>query len=192
MRKFIAVRHGESEANRLQIFSDHENKYPLTDEGRTQVENSAMELRGVMLDGVISSPVLRARETAEILADRLKLDLSVDTRLRESKLGRFNERRIIPMNSSRRREFGLESWESQLDRMLSCVNSRDGSYIIVSHASPIRALVCQYIGIKHEDPCLGIEIRYSSMSMVLCESHQVLTIGALKIDDEIRKEFNAG
>lgn len=192
LKKFIAVRHGESEANRLQIFSDHESKYPLTEEGRTQVMNAARELSDVSVDGIISSPVLRARETAEILSENLGLEVIIDDRLREASMGVLNETKIIPMMSRKRRQLGLESWESQLGRMVECVDAREGSYLLVSHALPIRALTCRYLGILKEDLCYGIDIKYASLTMVLCSPPRVLTIGSLHLDRSVKEEFNSG
>lgn len=66
------LRHGESTGNAggyLQGQAD----FPLSDTGRDQIQALAARWlsEGVTFDRVISSPLLRARETAEIIAEKL-------------------------------------------------------------------------------------------------------------------------
>lgn len=68
IRHAIAVDEGTSEYE-----SDSER--PLTDKGRKKMRQIAKSLRnlGVEFDLILSSPYVRARETAEILADVFKM-----------------------------------------------------------------------------------------------------------------------
>ena len=68
IRHAIAVDEGTSDYE-----SDSER--PLTDKGRKKMRQIAKGLRtlGVEFDQILSSPYLRARETAEILADVFKM-----------------------------------------------------------------------------------------------------------------------
>ena len=83
----IFVRHGESEANLLHEFSNSGRKHPLTDKGRLQAEMLAKRLRRQGVVRIFSSPVLRALETAQIVADELGLTVSVEEALREYDVG---------------------------------------------------------------------------------------------------------
>lgn len=60
-----------------ETMSDHESdsERPLTDKGRKKMRQIAKGLRnlGVEFDLILSSPYVRARETAEILADVFKM-----------------------------------------------------------------------------------------------------------------------
>ncbi len=189
MNKFIAVRHGESEANVLKIFSNDRTKYPLTETGKAQVREAANQMKGLSFDGILCSPVLRTRQTAEILADALGLDCDVDERIRETEIRGMEGKQIREMSAADRKLLGIESWESHVSRMTECVDSRDGSYIIVSHALPIRTLVCYYAGITDEDSCKGVEIRYASMSAILCNHSDILSFGAIILSPELRKKY---
>lgn len=62
------VRHGESEANLLNVFSNRGLKHGLTERGRLQVETVARRLRTLSVARLYTSPLLRAVETAQILA----------------------------------------------------------------------------------------------------------------------------
>ncbi|RFA17909.1 histidine phosphatase family protein [Subtercola boreus] len=71
---FALVRHGETDWNaerRIQGRSD----VPLNDTGRDQVRATAALLRAEEWDFVVSSPLSRARESAEILAAELGLEV---------------------------------------------------------------------------------------------------------------------
>lgn len=56
---------------------------PLTPEGKARMEKSArtMEAMGLELDRIVSSPLTRALETAEIVAQRLGMTVAEDDRL---------------------------------------------------------------------------------------------------------------
>jgi len=73
IRHAIAVDEGTSEYE-----SDSER--PLTDKGRKKMRQIAKALRnlGVEFDLILSSPYVRARETAEILADVFKMKKKLD------------------------------------------------------------------------------------------------------------------
>ena len=59
---------------------------PLTDKGRSQAERVGRFLHGIGFtsEGVITSPKVRAEETARIVAELLDLPLVIDDRLAES------------------------------------------------------------------------------------------------------------
>ncbi len=64
--RLLLVRHGETEWNRQQRFQGQID-VPLNDTGREQARQAAEFLRSVPLDLAFSSPMLRPRETAEII-----------------------------------------------------------------------------------------------------------------------------
>src|SRR5579859_6938005 len=85
--KLYFVRHGESEANVLRIISNREEPHALTSNGRQQARALADSLQGTAFARIFSSPVLRARQTAEILAERLGVPYEVTEALREYDCG---------------------------------------------------------------------------------------------------------
>jgi probable phosphoglycerate mutase len=88
------VRHGESEANIRQVFSNfnRDPSHGLTDRGRAQVERLAEQLVGIPFAAFYSSPVLRARQSAEILSARLGVDYVVAPALAEYDVGELEGR----------------------------------------------------------------------------------------------------
>jgi 2,3-bisphosphoglycerate-dependent phosphoglycerate mutase len=85
----LLVRHGETDWNRDGRWQGHSDT-PLNDAGREQARRVAPELSDV--DVVYSSDLARARETAEILAEPLGLEVRLDPRLRERGFGTWEGR----------------------------------------------------------------------------------------------------
>ena len=88
MRIYFA-RHGESEANILQEFSNRGRKHGLTEKGKKQAERLADNLMSVPFSALFCSPLLRATQTAEIVSDRLSIPYEVEEGLREYDVGTF-------------------------------------------------------------------------------------------------------
>ena len=86
MKRIILVRHGQTEWNierRYQGQMDTE----LTEFGRQQMASTADLLHHAKVDRVVTSPLKRAKESAEIVAAGLGLDVQVEERFREMHLG---------------------------------------------------------------------------------------------------------
>ena len=85
--KLYFVRHGESEANVLHVISNRGLSYGLTDLGRQQAQALAESLAGVGVTHIYTSPLLRAEQTAYILAEALALPYESTEALREFDCG---------------------------------------------------------------------------------------------------------
>lgn len=68
MNRLFLVRHGENRANLTKEFSHRLIDYPLTPKGRLQAEQTGEYLSEFPVTQVFSSPLKRARETADIIA----------------------------------------------------------------------------------------------------------------------------
>lgn len=91
--KLLLVRHGQTVWNadrRFQGQADPE----LSERGRTQAAALGQALRGRRLSAVYSSPLRRARETAEIAVSGTGLPVTVLADLRELGLGRWEGHRV--------------------------------------------------------------------------------------------------
>jgi probable phosphoglycerate mutase len=88
---FYCVRHGESAYNaegRIQGQSD----VSLSALGHRQSEAVAAALAGLPVEAVYASPLRRAMETAQPVAERLKLSIRTDPRLMEIHAGVFERK----------------------------------------------------------------------------------------------------
>jgi len=74
--KVIFVRHGEAQGNRDGVVMGARLDLPLTEKGREDARETAAVLRGsgFEIDHVVSSPLVRALETAKIIVEELGLE----------------------------------------------------------------------------------------------------------------------
>ena len=80
------IRHGKTELNKSKVLQGRSN-YPLTGEGVRQAEEAAARLGDVTFAHVFSSPLIRAVQTAEIIAPQIKP--VIDERLIEMDYGPY-------------------------------------------------------------------------------------------------------
>lgn len=75
--KLYLLRHGEAD---WPDWDKPDDERPLTERGIKEMKKVAkfLEKLDLKLDQIVTSPLPRAKETAEIVADRLKLDLKQD------------------------------------------------------------------------------------------------------------------
>jgi isoleucyl-tRNA synthetase len=153
---FFLLRHGESEKNIKHVFASGLDTYPLTGQGRRQAAQAARRLRRQKIDLIVSSEILRAKETAEIVAQDLGAELIFDRRLNELKAGEFEGRAD---NDALAKE-NLQRWQNDyswpypggesagqvLFRMQEVYRELNSKYenkniLLVSHEDTLRALL---------------------------------------------------
>jgi broad specificity phosphatase PhoE len=162
--RFIMVRHGESEGNRERRFTISSD-VPLTELGRQQ----AMEVAGVIArtfkpSMVISSPFRRARQTSEIIAAELKLEIEIVNELHERDLGclkghSYDDLRALvvkdpaydPARGWLWRPDGGESYEDVRRRVVGAVEGLLRRYpgdeiVVVSHGGVMLSVWAHIVG----------------------------------------------
>ncbi|MDP8012240.1 MAG: histidine phosphatase family protein [Thermoplasmata archaeon] len=189
MIKFaILVRHGESVSNTMNIVSRDIDKYPLTEKGRNQVKFTGNELKKIKLEKIVTSPVLRAKETAEIISKIIDIPFKIDERLIEIGFGKFNNGpfQITPKFTYESKE--METWENIEKRMLACINDYSGNVLFVSHAFTIRVLISHFLSLD-ENESFGISISNASISVLDVQNKRVLAIGSPVITEKLEKKI---
>jgi len=90
MKTLYFIRHAESEANLGRIMAS-QLPYPLTQAGRADADQISRELKELVpLDRIISSPLVRAVETAQFFEKAYGLEPELDDRIIEHHLGLFS------------------------------------------------------------------------------------------------------
>ncbi|MFL2860676.1 MAG: histidine phosphatase family protein [Pontiellaceae bacterium] len=90
MKILYFVRHAQSEANVNDILASQLD-IPLSEAGREDVNQIASKLKKISkLDRIISSPLIRAKDTASSIATRFNIPLETDARIIEQDLGIFS------------------------------------------------------------------------------------------------------
>ena len=92
-RSFICLRHGATDWNRQGLFQGRTDN-PLNDDGIAQAHAAAEKLRAIELTHVVSSPLLRAVQTAEIIAGIASRSVTLDPGLIELDFGSFEGRPV--------------------------------------------------------------------------------------------------
>jgi 2,3-bisphosphoglycerate-dependent phosphoglycerate mutase len=165
----IFMRHGEADNNVNRILVGRHIESHLTEIGRQQVRDTANHLKEIVVDKVFVSPVIRARETAEIVCDVINLDYEIDERLYEIELGKLvgmNYEDIIEKHGNLFLKFysgdeqmlddyGVESFTSvkmRIKHLLDEAMERypDKNIIFVTHLDPIKAAISLLLDLKPE------------------------------------------
>jgi broad specificity phosphatase PhoE len=146
----LVVRHGQSEWNAIGRWQGHADP-ALSELGRRQAALAAASIGAV--DGIISSDLLRAAETAAIIAQQLGVGpVMTDERLRERDVGEWTGLTRIEINrrwpgwiDDLRRPDGFEDVDSVLLRVFEAFAAiRDaspgGSLLVITHGGVIRSL----------------------------------------------------
>lgn len=87
-RRLILLRHGRTAWNAQRRFQGHADP-PLDEVGRAQAYEVAGIVAALRPDLLVSSSATRAMQTAEIVAEAVKLDFTFDIRFRERGLGHW-------------------------------------------------------------------------------------------------------
>lgn len=98
MTKIYLTRHGETVWNRQQRFQGHKNS-ELTDKGILAAELLADRIEDIELDYIVSSPLLRAYNTAEIARGNKDVQIIKYDGLKEINLGEFEGMSYVDIKS---------------------------------------------------------------------------------------------
>ena len=130
-RSFICLRHGATDWNRQGLFQGRTDN-PLNDDGIAQAHAAAEKLRAIELAHVVSSPLRRAVQTAEIIANIASRTVTLDHGLIELDFGSFEGRpvRELMLQHGKNSAQGLvdmlpadsEPWAGVASRAMRCVS----------------------------------------------------------------------
>lgn len=136
------MRHGQSEANVKGLFAGQYNNSPLTEKGKEQAASAAAYLKknNISIDRIITSPLDRTKNTAQIVAGELGLPpelITQDDRLIEYDMGSFTGTPIRPISSQEITEHPeTEDPHAFRKRVMTAVDEAEampGAALIVSH-----------------------------------------------------------
>jgi probable phosphoglycerate mutase len=161
-RILYLARHGETDWNAAGRWQG-QTDIPLNPRGRQQARDVAERLRAEGIASVASSDLLRARETADIVAAALGLEVGhVHTDLRERRFGRFEGLTREEVAARFPGEWaryvadpgpappGGESRDALLSRLLPAVRSAADRLppplLVVMHGGAMRAILADHLG----------------------------------------------
>ena len=155
----LFVRHGETAPNREGLVLGRAADPELTEEGHRQAERLAAALVDEVPVALYTSPLIRARETADAIASACGLVSATDERLEEIDWGAWEGRPVTGLGQAEVARWrddsgtppGGESLRSVGERMAEfCLEAleRGGAVVAVSHVSPIKAAAAWALGVE--------------------------------------------
>lgn len=137
------IRHGVTEWNAKDLIQGRED-IPLSPEGLRQVALAGEAFDGIRLEFIVSSPLIRAVQTAEAATKHTGVKIYTDERLTERDFG--------PLSGTSMKVFtpgldkcGMEELSAVEARMLAAVTEwagkAKGDFAVVSHGGALTALL---------------------------------------------------
>lgn len=168
--RLLLVRHGETEWNRQKRFQGQID-VPLNDNGRVQAEKAAEFLKDVPIDFAVSSPLLRPKETAEIILKQhpaIELQFEVELSeishgLWEGKLeaeidqlypGELEQWRDTPAEVQMPEGENLQQvWDRSIaawQEIVTSAGDQTSTGLVVAHDAVNKVILCHLLGLGPE------------------------------------------
>ena len=169
MGSIIFLRHGQAKNNTERILAGRTPGVPLTEKGIEQAKKAAEFLEHMKISAIYSSPIERAKHTAEIVGSHNSVDVKIDERLVELDMGKFTGMPYEQIFSSHGNVFmkfyngeleiahnGVETFDQVKKRVLGIVdhvldNHPDENVVLVTHMDPIKAMLSTIVDLTAEN-----------------------------------------
>ena len=202
MRYIIFLRHGQAENNTNRVLAGRRPGVPLTLTGLEQSEKIAKFLKPFNISTIYSSPIERAKKTAEIVSEHNSLEIKTDERLIELDMGKFTGMPYDEIFEKHGNVFlkfyegdleiahnGVETFVQLKKRILDMVDfvireHNDENVLLVTHMDPIKALISTIMGLQ-ANSLFELIIENASLT-IFKEEQGKLTISAINLMDSER------
>lgn len=193
MRIYL-IRHGETDWNKQKRIQGRED-IELNDNGITQAQKCGYVLQGLPIDIIVSSPLKRAKETAEIIALSVGInDVMIEDNLIERDYGKLSgldpgERELF---SNSGQDDGVENWDDLNQRVMNVLKYYSGNIyqniVMVSHGGAINAVLATLSG--HNIGSGKTKLKNACINLINCMD-QTMEIEFYNLtSDEMGKHFN--
>ena len=202
MGSIIFLRHGQAKNNIERILTGRTPGIPLTEKGIDQAEKAAKFLEHMNIAAIYSSPIERAKHTAEIVGKHNSLDVTIDDRLIELDMGKFTGVPYDEIFTSHGNVFmkfyngeleiahnGVETFSEVKKRVLGIVdhvieNHPDQNVVLVTHMDPIKAMLSTVVDLT---PTNLFELIIANASLNIFREHKrKFSISGLNVMDPSR------
>jgi len=158
------VRHGECEGNIKGMFRGRTD-FPLNKRGLVQAQDLAQELKSFSIKYIYTSPLSRARQTAEAIAQQCGIEVKIEEQFNNIELGSWEGRfkkeiaELYPKewelwvnNPEELRVEGMETLYDVQKRTKACLDSLVSRYngetlVVVSHRAVLKPLIAACLNI---------------------------------------------
>jgi probable phosphoglycerate mutase len=166
MTIFLLIRHGENEYITRNKLPGQQAGIHLNERGQKQAEVLCESLKGLPIQAIYASSLERAMETAQPLANTLKLEIQPRPSLMDLNIGAWTGRSLKVLNRMKAWTivqrapslFHFPAGESFLQAQERIVSELDaiakahpkGLVAVVFHADPIKLAIAHYIGLPFD------------------------------------------
>lgn len=160
-QKILFVRHGESEANRDGLIQGCTLDTPLTEKGLSQAKELAGKLKKEKISKILCSKLLRASQTAEILAKELCVKIETWDELREMDSGKLvgqkgeacDERKIQHDMYIQKTGEDFAAVRIRAEQVWNKLGQEreDGKILVVGHSAFLAALMATRRGLQTQE-----------------------------------------
>ena len=195
----IFLRHAQAENNTKRILAGRTEGVPLTKTGIEQAERIAKYLSTIDISAIYSSPIERAKHTAETVAKSCSLDVVLDERLTEIDMGKFTRMNYDDMfakygniflkfyeNDPVISEHEVETFPDVQKRVLEIVDHvlkkhNNENVILVTHMDPIKSMLAKVMNLV---PQTLFELIIANASLtVITEQDKKFSLSAINAMD---------
>lgn len=202
MGSIIFLRHGQAKNNVERILTGRTTGIPLTEKGIEQAQQTAKFLEQMNISAIYSSPIQRAKHTAEIVGKHNSIDVTIDDRLIELDMGKFTGLPYDDLFTNHGNVFmkfyngeleiahnGVETFSEVKKRVLGMVdhviqNHHDENVVLVTHMDPIKAMLSTVVDLS---PTNLFELIIANASLNIFREHKgKFSISGFNIMDPTR------
>jgi len=198
----IFLRHAQAENNTKRILAGRTEGVPLTKTGIEQAERIAKYLAPIDISAIYSSPIERAKHTAEIVANAFDQDtvgVELDERLTEIDMGKFTRMNYDDMfakygniflkfyeNDPVISEHEVETFPDVQKRVLDMVDHvlkkhNNENVILVTHMDPIKSMLAKVMNLV---PQTLFELIIANASLtIITEQDKKFSLSAINAMD---------
>lgn len=165
------VRHGETEYNKKGIFQGHID-VPLNNKGKEQALEIAKTVDKIDIDIIISSPLKRALQTAEEIANRKKLNVIIDKQFIERSFGKMEGKKPTEnLNIDVFTDFDLNYNENLIESIIDFqkriyngienlkLQYTDKNILLVTHTGVIEMITAYFYGVPKDKKIYSLGIK---------------------------------
>ena len=194
-KMIIFLRHAQAENNTKRILAGRTEGVPLTKTGIQQAEQISEYLKPLDISAIYSSPIERAKHTAEIVTKNSAIDVELDDRLTEIDMGKFTRMNYDDMfakygniflkfyeNDPVISEHEVETFPDVQKRVLEMVDHvlkkhNNENVILVTHMDPIKSMLAKVMNLV---PKTVFELIIANASLtIIKEQDKIFSLSAI-------------
>ncbi len=177
--KLYLVRHGETQSNSQKIIQGQANTN-LNDIGRQQARNLASVLKKENITKIYSSDLSRAKETAEIINEQLKVEMTLTSQLRELDMGNWEGKSFLEIQKIPHFEYWmlqptkldevrggekLTDLRNRIEDFMQSTKNESGNILIVTHGIALTTFILSVLN-SSMDNIWKVMVNNASLSVI--------------------------